>query len=172
MGKHSSSPPSGPRPVDKGQQHRGYALQIKWRNLSLNAYCIPGSKQSSVTVIYTPWSNLKKTAGMETGQVAFHKDSLVKRVRVPSKDKSVLARLNKTRQERNPDLAQERLQKDKRDRLTTKEYERKMVRPCPHCSHACSFKIERRCAGKRKETDRRRRLEELLQCLHRGKYGL
>lgn len=67
---------------------------------------------------------------METGQVAFHKDSLVKRVHVPCKDKAILARLNKTRQERDPDLAQERLQKDKRDRFTAKEYERKMVRHC------------------------------------------
>ena len=86
-----------------------------------------GSKKPSVTVIYTPWSNLKKTAGMDTGQVAFHKDSLVKRVHVPQKDKEILARLNKTRVERDPDLAQERLERDKRDRLTAKEYERQMV---------------------------------------------
>jgi hypothetical protein len=64
---------------------------------------------------------------MDTGQVAFHKDSLVKRVHVPQKDKEILARLNKTRVERDPDLAQERLERDKRDRLTAKEYERQMV---------------------------------------------
>lgn len=31
-----------------------------------------GNKKNNVTVIYTPWDNLKKTPGMETGQVTFH----------------------------------------------------------------------------------------------------
>ena len=38
---------------------------------------IEGSKKDNITVIYTPWSNLKKTAGMETGQVSFFKDKMV-----------------------------------------------------------------------------------------------
>lgn len=31
-----------------------------------------GNKKDNVTVIYTPWSNLHKNAGMATGQVGFH----------------------------------------------------------------------------------------------------
>ena len=42
------------------------------------ANSIQGSKQDNIVVIYTPWSNLKKTDGMETGQVSFHKKKLVK----------------------------------------------------------------------------------------------
>jgi predicted ribosome quality control (RQC) complex YloA/Tae2 family protein len=41
------------------------------------ANSIEGCKKNNVTVIYTPWSNLKKTKGMETGQVTFFKDKMV-----------------------------------------------------------------------------------------------
>jgi len=36
-----------------------------------------GSKQNDVDVVYTPWANLKKTAGMDVGQVGFHKQKEV-----------------------------------------------------------------------------------------------
>jgi predicted ribosome quality control (RQC) complex YloA/Tae2 family protein len=35
------------------------------------ANSIEGSKRNNITVIYTPWSNLRKTKGMETGQVRY-----------------------------------------------------------------------------------------------------
>lgn len=38
------------------------------------ANSIEGNKKDNVTVIYTPWSNLKKDGSMEVGQVSF-KDS-------------------------------------------------------------------------------------------------
>ena len=41
------------------------------------ANSIQGSKLNNISVIYTPWSNLKKTSGMETGQVSFFKDKMV-----------------------------------------------------------------------------------------------
>jgi hypothetical protein len=31
----------------------------------------PGNKKDNVTVIYTPWSNLKKDGSMAVGQVGF-----------------------------------------------------------------------------------------------------
>jgi hypothetical protein len=37
-----------------------------------------GNKKNDITIIYTPWANLKKTAGMETGQVTFHNNKQVK----------------------------------------------------------------------------------------------
>lgn len=36
-----------------------------------------GNKKNNITIVYTPWDNLKKTAGMETGQVSFHKQNKV-----------------------------------------------------------------------------------------------
>lgn len=33
------------------------------------ANSIEGNKRDKITVIYTPWSNLKKTGAMDTGQV-------------------------------------------------------------------------------------------------------
>ncbi|KAL9126260.1 MAG: hypothetical protein Q9217_004673 [Psora testacea] len=36
------------------------------------AYSIEGNKKDNVTIIYTPWANLRKEGGMATGQVGFH----------------------------------------------------------------------------------------------------
>ena len=36
-----------------------------------------GNKKNNITVIYTPWSNLKKTGDMAVGQVGFHNSKLV-----------------------------------------------------------------------------------------------
>lgn len=33
---------------------------------------LPGNKKDNITVIYTPWSNLKKDGSMDVGQVSFH----------------------------------------------------------------------------------------------------
>jgi len=57
---------------------------------------IQGRKQS-VTVIYTPWSNLRKENTMEPGEVAYHDKSLVKKVRVEKKIGTVINRLNRSK---------------------------------------------------------------------------
>ncbi len=54
-------------------------------------------------VIYTPHSNLKKTQGMDVGQVGFKNDKLVKTVKV-SKLNAILNRLNKTKEEKQVNL--------------------------------------------------------------------
>ena len=41
---------------------------------------LPGNKKDNITIIYTPWSNLKKDGSMAVGQVSF-KDN--KKVRHP-----------------------------------------------------------------------------------------
>ncbi|KAG2445261.1 hypothetical protein HYH02_008729 [Chlamydomonas schloesseri] len=69
---------------------------------------IQGCKTNNVVIVYTPWSNLKKTAGMEVGQVGFHDPSLVLKVKVERKNNEIINRLEKTRQERYPDLAAEK----------------------------------------------------------------
>lgn len=37
----------------------------------------PGNKKDNITIIYTPWSNLKKDGSMAVGQVSFHSDKKV-----------------------------------------------------------------------------------------------
>src|SRR5690349_577691 len=54
------------------------------------ANSIEGNKKNNLTVIYTPWSNLKKTPGMETGQVTFHKNNLVKRIHVKERENAIV----------------------------------------------------------------------------------
>ncbi|CAD6571041.1 MAG: hypothetical protein TREMPRED_000125 [Tremellales sp. Tagirdzhanova-0007] len=45
----------------------------------VKANSIEGNKKDNITVIYTPFSNLKKTGDMAVGQVSFHSDKTVKR---------------------------------------------------------------------------------------------
>jgi hypothetical protein len=75
-----------------------------------------GNKKDNVTIIYTPWSNLKKDASMATGQVSFHDQKMVKKVHVEQRDNAIVNRLNKTRVEKFPDFRAEREadQKEKR----------------------------------------------------------
>lgn len=35
--------------------------------------CFLGCKMNNVNVVYTPWTNLKKTADMDVGQIGFHR---------------------------------------------------------------------------------------------------
>lgn len=43
----------------------------------VKANSIQGNKMNNIDVVYTLWSNLKKTPGMEVGQVGFHKEKEV-----------------------------------------------------------------------------------------------
>ncbi|RYO89672.1 hypothetical protein DL766_004064 [Monosporascus sp. MC13-8B] len=72
------------------------------------ANSIEGNKKDNVTVIYTPWSNLKKDGSMAVGQVSFKDPRKVKRVLVPQRENPIVNRLNKTKEEKHPDLLQER----------------------------------------------------------------
>jgi len=72
----------------------------------VKANSIEGCKLSSVYVIYTRWRNLKKTANMVAGQVSYHNPANVKRMLV-EKNNSIVNRLNKTKEERHPDLEME-----------------------------------------------------------------
>ena len=72
------------------------------------ANSIEGNKKDNVTIIYTPWSNLKKDGSMEVGQVSFKDFKKVKRVLVPQRENPIVNRLNKTKVEKKPDLKQEK----------------------------------------------------------------
>jgi hypothetical protein len=62
---------------------------------------IEGCKLNDVKIVYTPWSNLKKTNGMDVGQVGFHKESLRRYFTVHKKNSDILKALEKTRVEKN-----------------------------------------------------------------------
>ncbi|KAJ3098685.1 Coiled-coil domain-containing protein 25 [Phlyctochytrium planicorne] len=89
------------------------------------ANSIEGNKKNNITVIYTPWSNLKKTTGMETGQVSFHKSNLVKKVFVEKRVNEIVNRLNKTKVETYPDLMAERVARNREDKMEQRQYEKK-----------------------------------------------
>ncbi|OAA71693.1 hypothetical protein LEL_08928 [Akanthomyces lecanii RCEF 1005] len=78
------------------------------------ANSIEGNKKDQITVIYTPWSNLKKDGSMDVGQVSFKNPRLVKRIIVPARENPIVNRLNKTKTEvKQPDLKQEKDDRDK-----------------------------------------------------------
>lgn len=72
------------------------------------ANSIEGNKKDNITVIYTPWSNLLKDGSMATGQVSFHNPKMVRKVYVRQRENAIVNRLNKTREERFPDLRAEK----------------------------------------------------------------
>lgn len=80
----------------------------------VKANSIMGNKMNNIDIVYTMWDNLKKTAGMDVGQVSFHKGKDVRKMRVEKRINEIVNRLNKTKIESNPDFRAER---EKRDAL-------------------------------------------------------
>merc|ERR1711916_363441 len=78
----------------------------------VKANSIQGNKRKNLEICYTPWSNLKKTRGMEVGQVGFHNDNMVKYIRVEARVNEIVNRLNKTKVEKFPDLQEEKQLRD------------------------------------------------------------
>ena len=71
----------------------------------VKANSIAGCKMNSVYVIYTRWKNLKKTNQMVEGQVSYHRPENVRRMKV-EKNNAIVNRINKTKEEKYPDLYQ------------------------------------------------------------------
>ncbi|XP_035214951.1 coiled-coil domain-containing protein 25-like, partial [Stegodyphus dumicola] len=91
----------------------------------VKANSIQGNKKNNVDVVYTEWSNLRKTAAMEVGQVSFHNPKLVKVIKVEKRLNDVVNRLNKTKVERFPSLQSEREERDRLERAEMKQVMRK-----------------------------------------------
>ncbi|KAF2451580.1 DUF814-domain-containing protein [Karstenula rhodostoma CBS 690.94] len=72
------------------------------------ANSIEGNKKDNITIVYTPWSNLKKDGSMAVGQVGFKDQRKVKRIHVEKRENPIVNRLNKTKVEKYPDLAMEK----------------------------------------------------------------
>ncbi|KAK5660765.1 hypothetical protein OQA88_12131 [Cercophora sp. LCS_1] len=96
------------------------------------ANSIEGNKKDNITVIYTPWSNLKKDGSMAAGQVSFKDHKKVKRILVPQRENPIVNRLNKTKVEKYPDLQQEKedhlKQLRKRDQAAVQARKKEEVR--------------------------------------------
>ncbi|EDO37379.1 predicted protein [Nematostella vectensis] len=90
----------------------------------VKANSIQGNKMNNIKIVYTPWSNLKKTADMEVGQVGFYNDKQVRLIPVVKRRNEAVNRLNKTKEERFPDLRQEREQRDREEREEEKKSQR------------------------------------------------
>ncbi|XP_033738459.1 coiled-coil domain-containing protein 25-like [Pecten maximus] len=86
----------------------------------VKANSITGNKMNNVDVVYTMWSNLKKTGAMDVGQVGFFKDKEVRKVRVEKRINEIVNRLNKTKEEKFPDLRAEREARDREEREAAK----------------------------------------------------
>ncbi|XP_026689405.2 LOW QUALITY PROTEIN: coiled-coil domain-containing protein 25 [Ciona intestinalis] len=84
----------------------------------VKANSIQGNKMNNVQIVYTPWSNLKKTGDMADGQVGFFKQKEVKLTHVEKRINETVNRLNKTKVEKHPDFMQE---KEDRMRLERNE---------------------------------------------------
>lgn len=82
----------------------------------MKANSIEGNKINDIDVVYTMWSNLKKTPGMEIGQVGFHKDKDVRKIRVAKRINTIVNRLNKTKRSEQVNLRSEREQRDRNER--------------------------------------------------------
>ncbi|CAL1280682.1 unnamed protein product, partial [Larinioides sclopetarius] len=92
----------------------------------VKANSIQGCKKNNIQVVYTEWSNLKKTGDMVVGQVSFHNSKKVRTMKVEKKLNDVLNRLNKTKVERFPCLQSEREERDRQERAEQKEKQRKL----------------------------------------------
>lgn len=67
------------------------------------ANSIEGCKKKGVMVMYTWARNLLKTADMAVGAVTFHDQNDVRRVHT-EKDNTIVNRVMKTKEERNPNM--------------------------------------------------------------------
>uniref|UniRef100_K1S058 Transcription factor RFX3 n=1 Tax=Magallana gigas TaxID=29159 RepID=K1S058_MAGGI len=87
----------------------------------VKANSISGNKMNNIDVVYTMWANLKKTQGMDVGQVGFFKDKEVRKVKVEKRINEIVNRLNKTKTEDHPDFRQLREDRDREEREDQKK---------------------------------------------------
>jgi len=109
----------------------------------VKANSIHGNKVNNLDIVFTMASNLKKTAAMEVGQVGFHDEKAVKKIKVEKRSNEIINRLNKTKKELYPDLELEKEAWDREQRSKTKA------------------QIQAQRAAEKKEREEKRREEEL-----------
>ena len=80
------------------------------------ANSIQGCKENNVSIVYTPWANLKKSGDMDVGQVGFHNNKEVRHLVIEKKVNDIINRLNKTKTEKEPDFRALREERDAGER--------------------------------------------------------
>lgn len=68
-----------PGTAHKGQLDRRYTCYARQKSQPIIVTHSPGNKKDNITVIYTPWSNLKKDGSMDVGQVSFKNQKKVRK---------------------------------------------------------------------------------------------
>ncbi|MCL4126618.1 UNVERIFIED_CONTAM: hypothetical protein GTU68_060757 [Idotea baltica] len=84
---------------------------------------------NNIDVVYTLWSNLRKTASMDVGQVGFYKEKEVYKVHLEKRTNEIVNRLNKTKEEAlnktkeeaHPNFREEREERDRQERNAQKK---------------------------------------------------
>ena len=109
----------------------------------VKANSIQGCKLNDVRIVYTPWSNLKKTGDMDVGQVGYHDPSKQRFFTVKKKNNALLNALEKTRVEK--ETVDFRAMREERDSRVNAIERQKM--------------LEARDAQKRQEEENRRMAE-------------
>ncbi|PWN92501.1 hypothetical protein FA10DRAFT_222899, partial [Acaromyces ingoldii] len=84
----------------------------------VKANSIEGNKRDNQTIIYTPWSNIKKQGDMAVGAVSFKNDQRVRRHHVAQRENAIVNRLNKTRRE---EVVDHEAVRQERERLKNKK---------------------------------------------------
>jgi hypothetical protein len=82
---------------------------------------IDGCKAASVDIVYTPALNLKKEERMDVGQVGFKDESFRLLKKDIEKDKDIVKKIEKSKEERKVDLCAERQQRDEEERIKKKK---------------------------------------------------
>ena len=91
----------------------------------VKANSIQGNKVNNLDVVYTMWSNLKKTASMDVGQIGFASEKAVRKIRVEKRVNEIVNRLNKTKVVKEKvDFRSEREERDRKEREDKKAIER------------------------------------------------
>lgn len=80
------------------------------------ANSIEGCKASEVSIVYTPFLNLRKEDSMKAGQVGFKEESFRILVHHVERDRDIVKRLEKSEVERKVDLAEEKAGRDREER--------------------------------------------------------
>lgn len=73
---------------------------------------ISGSKMATVRIVFTPWSNLRKDERHDVGTVTFHNMRACRYTDSVARDRDVLRRIEKTKEERKIDLEVARKERD------------------------------------------------------------
>ena len=90
----------------------------------VKANSIEGNKINNVGIVYTMWSNLKKTGDMAVGQVGFHSEHAVKRCKIEKRINAIVNRLNKTEKKEDIDYRAERDARDAKERQKQRAIEK------------------------------------------------